>query len=541
MNKFRIDGFSDDSLINGIGSLFRRIEGSRWYINIFTFPVKKERSYLTLSQATLLARQRILNSKTKTSKNGYLKSFTINDTSNWQKAKVKNYPALKVYFKGDSEQYCFIFKIDDDITVYLPQFELARALFFHDGYLSRTAMTPDVLQAEFDVKVNEDAGIASIDVMPNCTYKLEHFSEPSCRKILSWILINENVRRSYESIGKNQLLNGKDRGQYRVWDFQFEPPLLENTRFSVKGWFNPDSNAMFVNEIKGLAGIPIELPEKVLFSHPNFTKDVSGKGNGGYAAGIDRPYEHNIDNDASASSENKTIIIRPPCIALSFNKAVETIKVSKKNRISSNGKQDNDTPESNSKDVSTEEATTMGELPNADWDNIDDQTDDSHLYLNKFDGFFKMLELLKKNHGCDVTVYSLRKLPNIPRCKKHLLTTDSNPRCLAVVKVLFCGTTYFALEVDTSDADKAISTALLNFKKPYSIEDLLLEIEIMLLKNSLRWPKKHFDVLCGLGNHKGISHPKSKHQGSIDSDDINNWAIRFFNKLKFDQSLIAPK
>ena len=76
MDKFRIDGFSDDSLINGIGSLFRRADGSRWYINLSTSPVKSERSYLTLSQSPVLARQRILNSKTEISKVGYHKSFT---------------------------------------------------------------------------------------------------------------------------------------------------------------------------------------------------------------------------------------------------------------------------------------------------------------------------------------------------------------------------------------------------------------------------------------------------------------------------------
>ena len=132
MDKFRIDGFSDDSLINGIGSLFRRADGSRWYINLSTSPVKSERSYLTLSQSPVLARQRILNSKTEISKVGYHKSFTISDTQNWQVVKVKDCKVIKRQCKGDGEQYCFVFQIDDGTTVYLPQFELSRALFFHD-------------------------------------------------------------------------------------------------------------------------------------------------------------------------------------------------------------------------------------------------------------------------------------------------------------------------------------------------------------------------------------------------------------------------
>jgi len=413
----------------------------------------------------------------------------------------------------------------------LPQFELARALFFHDGYLSRTAMTPDVLQAEFDVMVNKDTGIASIDVMPSCTYKIDYFNEPSCRRLLSWVLINDNARRSYESIGRYQLLEGKELGKYRVWDFKFDPPSLENTRFSVKGWFNPDLNTMFVHEIEGLAGIPIDLPEKVLFSHPNFTKDVSGKGNGGYAAGAEHPDEHNIDDEASANVDNKTVILKPPIITMSFDKAVETIKVAKKNRISSNAKQDDDAPETASKDVSTDETTTTGELPNADWDNVDDQTDDSHLYLSKFKSFFKLLELLKTKQGCEVIIYPLRKLPKLPRCKKHLLTIDATPRCLAVAKIVFNSVTYHVLEVDTSDADKPLSTKLLRIESLDNFELGLKELEELLVKGSLRWPTELFNKWCREGNHKGIPHPSSKQKGMIEPSDIVHWAERFIKYL----------
>ncbi|WP_199610015.1 Tn7-like element transposition protein TnsE [Flocculibacter collagenilyticus] len=531
MDKFRIDGFSDDSVINGIGSLFRRNDGSLWRINISTSPVKSERSYLTLSQSPIIVRQRVLNSKTEVSKKGYHKSFPIKDTREWQVAKVKDCPVIKHHRKADGEQYCFVFQIGDGTTVYLPQFELARALFFHDGYLSRTAMTPDVLQAEFDVMVNKDTGIATIDVMPSCTYKIDYYNEPSCRRLLSWILVDENARRSYESIGRYQLIEGKELGKYRVWDFKFDPPLLANTRFSVKGWFDPDLNAMFVHEIEGLADIPNDLPEKILFSHPNFTKDVIGKGNGGYAAGTVRPAEHNVDDEASANIDNKTVIIKPPSITLSFNKAVETIKIAQKNRISSNGKKDDEVPDKASKDVSTDEATTIGELPNADWDNIDDQTDDSHLYINKFESYFKMLELLKVEYGCEVISYSLRKLPKLPRCTKHLLVTDGNPRCLSVSYIKTDNSSYYLLEVDTSDTNKPLSTKVIEAFKVVKFESFIENVERSLLKGSLSWPKEYFDNFVGKSNHFGISHQQSGKNGSLTHEDINNWSKRFYQKL----------
>ncbi|WDE05428.1 transcriptional antiterminator [Thalassomonas viridans] len=532
MDNFRIKGFEDDSVVNGVGSFFRRLDGDRWFVNIDTFPVKRERSYLTLSQAPVIARQRILNATSKTSKKGFHKSFTITNTYDWQVAKVKNCAAITHHRKGDREQYCFVFKIESGITVYLPQFELARVLFFHDGYLSRTAMMPDILQAEFDVQVNNTTGEASINVMPSSGYKLKHYDEPGCRRVLSWILIDEDVRRSYESIGRYQLLEGKDLGQYRVWDFKFEPPALANTRFSVKGWFNSDSNTMFVHEIQGLGDIPIGVPPTVHFSHPDFVETVSGKGNSGYAAGVERPAQHEVDDEAGAGTDNKTVIIKPPVVELSFQKPINTIKVPQKDRIGSSGKQDNDAPEKASRDVSTDETSTTGELPNADWDNIDDQTDDSHLYLNKFDSFFKMLELLKEKHGCEVSVYPLRKLPKVPRCKKHLLTIDGNPRCLAVVKVISDGVTYHVLEVDTSDTNKPLSTQVIQASIVEDLEGFIENIERELLKSSLSWPKEYISSTIGRNCHFGISHQKSAHFGRLTEEEVGKWACRFIKKLQ---------
>ena len=334
-----------------------------------------------------------------------------------------------------------------------------------------------------------------------------------------------------KSIGRYQLLKGEELGKYRVWNFKFDPPSLENTRFSIKGWFDPDLNSMFVHEIEGLADIPIDLPEKILFSHPNFTKGVSGQGSGGYAAGAERPLEHNIDDEASASADNKVVIIKPPCITMSFDKAVVTIKVTQKNRISSNGKQDDDAPETASKDVSTDEATTGGELPNADWDNIDDQTDDSHLYLNKFESYFKMLDLLKDNYGCKLVVYSLRKLPKVARCTKHLLATDGNPRCLSVSYIEIDNVAYYLLEVDTSDTNKPLSTKAIQASGIENLDDFIESVEKQLLRGSISWPKEYFDNFVGRSNHFGISHQKSDKNGSLTIDDINRWANRFSNRL----------
>ena len=320
-------------------------------------------------------------------------------------------------------------------------------------------------------------------------------------------------------------------GAYRLWDFQFDGPELANTKFDVKGWFDPELNEMFIHEIVGLSNIPMNPPMTVYFAHPNFTKDVSGKGNGGYAASRERPEEHNIEDDSSASDANNAVIVKPPSIKMSFNQVVETVKIAKKKNITTHGKAEDDAPSKASKEVSTEEATAIGELPNADWDSLDDQTDDSHLYINKFESYFKMLQILKENYGCAITAYPLRKLPKVARCKKHLLATDGNPRCLSVTFLAIGSKSYYLLEVDTSDTNKPLSTRVIQSEGIDNLTEFLVEIEKQLLKRSLIWPKSYFDSTVGANTHFGVSHQKSKHGGSLSKEDIKKWAKRFINKL----------
>jgi hypothetical protein len=139
-----------------------------------------------------------------------------------------------------------------------------------------------------------------------------------------------------------------------------------------------------------------------------------------------------------------------------------------------------------------------------------------------------MLDELSATHGCEVKSKKLRKLPQLSRCKKHLLT-DGNPRCVAVVEVVFAGTLFHILEVDTSDAMNLLSTQLLKLKSPEKWDDQLERLENALLKSSLRWPNSLLVELCGEHGVVGVPHPKTKSmdKGRLVSASVVHWATRF--------------
>lgn len=97
----------------------------------------------------------------------------------------------------DKRQHCFCF-LANNIQIYLPQLELARVLFLHDGYLSRSALEPDYLRSEFSIEY-PGPNVAWVNVLPSSSYPLKSLDDYESRRLLSWILIDPDARASYES------------------------------------------------------------------------------------------------------------------------------------------------------------------------------------------------------------------------------------------------------------------------------------------------------------------------------------------------------
>ncbi|MDV2963864.1 Tn7-like element transposition protein TnsE [Shewanella algae] len=528
----QLKGFKDDTWINGIGNLYRKKDGIQWGINLSIFPRGENgKDSTTLSNAPILIRKRKINPTQEYHRSSFEKNFTIPTSRDWQVDLLGNCPAVERRLPKEAGQYCFVFQLKDGTRIYLPQFELARTLFFHNGYLARSSVLHDLLSNEYILDYDQQSDKAVVNVLDTFTGNWELFNDYGYRRLLAWLLIDPEARRSYDSIGRYQLTNGVDVGQYRHWDFQFDPPALEGVWMKVKGNFDAESRTMLVHEIMSIKHVPANIPESVEFFNPKFYTQINGNGQGKDVS-ADRPPGHKVDDTSEGSRENKPVVLAGYGTEFEFDRAIETSKISERKKPTGRARKDDDEPGEASREVSTEEQGPEGVLPSADWDGVNDQTDDVHLYLNKFDSYFKMLDLLKEKHDCRVVKFPLRKLPAIGKCKRHILVTDGNPRCLSVAHVTAGAACYYLLEVDTSDASKALSTKVIHASVIDDIEPHLYEIEKQLLKASLSWPKAHLDKLVGADNHSWVPHQKSGKSGPLTAEEIVKWTERMYTWLK---------
>ena len=102
---------------------------------------------------------------------------------------------------------------------------------------------------------------------------------------------------------------------------------------------------------------------------------------------------------------------------------------------------------------------------------------------------------------------------------------------MSVAHVAKGASRYYLLEVDTSDASKALSTKVIRAAAIGDIELHLHEIEKQLLKESLSWPKEHLDKLVGEGNHTWVPHQQSGNAGALTIGEIEKWAERMSGRL----------
>jgi hypothetical protein len=70
-----------------------------------------------------------------------------------------------------------------------------------------------------------------------------------------------------------------------------------------------------------------------------------------------------------------------------------------------------------------------------------------------------------------------------------------------LIELIYSEQIFHILEVDTSDVEKSLSTMLLKLKNPSDIRNDITDIEIQLIKGSLRWSTKLLGELYGKENY----------------------------------------
>jgi hypothetical protein len=530
----KFKGIKDNSTIKEIGSIYRRSGSSDWRLNIKLQPGQKKESF-DISQLTALARRRVLNSTEELKPAGYEIRMTVIDATQWAHQRIGDCPIHSVAIQEDKDQWCFCFEDDQGVTYYLPQIELARVLFFHYGYLSCLAMTPDGLSEEFYIQEHERADYAEISILPTSSLPRYMRGSHKLRRLLAWILLDKEVRSSFESIARYQLMEGENVGNYRCWKFHFDPPALEGVLLTLRGHFDQSHRAFFVYEIHGVEHLHNNGPEQVVFCDPLFMPQEVGKGVGVKAAQMPL-VQPVIDDDEAPSIESNEQVLQLPPVELSFVNPAHTNRkgIGSGHRHGGGLWTTDRTSEQNCVDieVSTGEPTVRGKLSAAVFDAVEDLSDDLHHYTHRFKAFAEMVEILQAK-GCLLLATEIRRLPAVIGYSKYLLA-DGNPRCLSFQLLSIRNQKFVLLEVDVSDKKGSLSTLLL--KQPSVDFDWGTELpllEKLLVQKSLAWPKDHLKKKFP-GLHKLVNHQPTTSSNRVLSEShlVQRWADRVYNLMQ---------
>ena len=66
------------------------------------------------------------------------------------------------------------------------------------------------------------------------------FNNEGIRRLLAWIILDENARKSYESIAIYFTIEAKKFEVQTSWRFHFNLPLLENIALKTVGYFDSE-------------------------------------------------------------------------------------------------------------------------------------------------------------------------------------------------------------------------------------------------------------------------------------------------------------
>lgn len=544
----RSRGVKGDSTIKAIGSLFRRLESSDWYINVELSPNQIKEQF-PVSRIPELARRRIINPTGESAQSGYTQSISITSTKNWDVKKISECPIVAVKRNRDSDQWCFEFE-NEGTRFFLPQLEMARSLFFHQAYITRLALIPQGLDQDFSICRTDQSNEAIVKIMPTSQLPVFVRKDYRLRRILAWILLDTSARRSFESMTRYQLKDGYREKGMRRWYFRFDPPLLTDAVLQLSGHYDKSAGAFFVYEVNGIKQLSHNCPSTVSFFDPRYFIEESNTGEGekrppgqpGPPQNPPPPVEDELDDEDNPEPKPTEVSIKTPQVSFGFIKPMYTIRSGRIAKAGYSGGSDEeditDDEEEKEEDpdslgLSTDEPTTDGTLQPAEYLGAEDHSDDVHLYAGKFAAFQRMVTYLTEKYKCMCLNEEIKKLPRAVGFSKYLLK-DGNPRCISFYHIKLKNIDYILAEIDTSDNKVRLSTLLIrNWSMSLNFEEIQVHLTKNIAKSSLAWPTSWLD-----NTHKNryarISHPHTREtkDSTFDEESIKRWAKRTYDTMK---------
>jgi|GEM_PF-4142081 len=480
----------------GFGDLVRQ-KGSKWKIPVFMLDEKgkiEEIEFLFSTIGDLRLGQVFDNGFPRMPKSENVMTFSLPPSSEWSVAKVSDYLKRCPFFhkqKALIEQNLFVVKLENS-TVYIPQLELAKILFFKKAILTRHAFQATGLSlfAYNDAESYEDTKINFLPDVP-----MNILDDSVLLKHLSWIYSQPDVLSSFSScFTKMSKQNGTINSDSQKFTFEFSPPNLENVKLTAR-YSQSRLRHFYVDEILGLEALP--MPQKnTIFTHPYANRyQKSGGGSGGESANIgayNAYSEYGVQIDSDDVGETKNVAyVDVEKVELSYSHPVKysidrsVMPVGDKNKkgaypavVTSCAKGGFD------------ESIDGGKQKQLELDSIHNP-EIINFHLDHFiEEINTICELNRWDKGYDVIF-----LPRVGRHKFHLIGPYTRQAILLIIKTdkHFC----YLVEVQTDD-DKALSTLIFKRQLAFSKEERVKffnELIVRLIKASGHWKEKDINKI----------------------------------------------
>ena len=523
-----IAGLPSDVHLTNIGSLSRGLDYKDWLVTVNYINSRNEKGFkgIKFSNAPALCRGRMYSNNYDASKKGPVLEFTIDDLENW--SDVEYFYAK--YFESPSLVTLSSIRDRNILAICrIPKFELARVLFFYNTYLATSALHERALDLSFKTVFTDRSHL--IEVLPHCPLVPKGFKDNVLRSHLAWLLLNDEIRQSYDSIHNHLIEETTNNGDYKNWLFNFTPPPLKNIK--IKARFYIDQNDVYrVDEILSITYLISNIDSDVHFTGEHFVDNKQSINPLATEVAVkprDNDNSHIIDDASDADIDRSKQTIMTPQVALQFQDPIKTSIDYEKIR-SRKGPKLVDEPDIDGEPkttvVATDEATVFGNVAQGDFRNIKDNSDQTVNNAKDFEAITHLLERFKAKHSIDDMTIKYHNLPKVKHCRRHR-TKDGRPRIMMEARFQYANERFSIFEVYTADIDKRLSTLIVKVDSYDQLKRKMLEFMTSIVKGSISWT----DAAPLLGEYGTLNHPTGFYEKECDERMLQKWLNGLESKL----------
>ncbi|EGH25423.1 hypothetical protein PSYMO_30013, partial [Pseudomonas amygdali pv. mori str. 301020] len=309
------------------------------------------------------------------------------------------------------------------LTVWLPKFELARKLFFHSAFIARKAFEPNGLDMAFTIYNDGDA--AHIHTPAKTGAPSQLLKTKAYRNHFSWLLLNQDVKRSFESIwqslNREQERTSQDSAYVR-WAFDFMPPVsLGGVTINVLGPFDPQSNEILIWEIETLQGLRFDYRGDVFFHHPALKLPVKGERTGcvPMPSGAE---DLEVDAEDEPTDAKEPRLIHLPVEGITFDSQLSTKIAYECARAGSYGKkaEDEQGGSKESSPIGVGDPVSGGRLAPGEFAQLGDGEERGQ-FADRFSQLCEVIEQIAQEPDITLVSLDVNPLPSVLRCSYHMI------------------------------------------------------------------------------------------------------------------------